>query len=122
MLTENQVFIILVILFAVRIYMAYKRSRRNKEDFETVCKNGQCFECKNKIYRDDYCYVGDVERKCPEGYILNNQTLLCNKNVINENKNYILEARPQMICKPNEIQVGNSCVLQPKYYFDPNYT
>jgi hypothetical protein len=119
MLTEYQTHIIIVVLLMVIIYMLYKK--QHTEDFETVCKNGQCFECANKVYRDDYCLVGDVDRKCPDGYFLNNNTLLCNKNVVNEQKNYVLEARPQMICNQNELQVGNSCVLQPKYYFDPNY-
>ena len=119
MLTENQINIIIGFLLLFIVYMLY--NKQNNENFETVCKNGQCFECANKVYRDDHCYVGEVQRKCPEGYILDNKTLLCNKNVINENKNYIFEARPEMVCKQNEIQIGDSCVLQPKYYFDPKY-
>tara|TARA_B110000971_G_C20028512_1_gene510164 strand:- start:2631 stop:2993 length:363 start_codon:yes stop_codon:yes gene_type:complete len=119
MLPKNETLIIFGVLLVFIIYVLY--NKQNEEGFETVCKNGQCLECPSKIYRNGYCYVGDVQRKCQDGYVLDNNTLLCNKNVTNENKSYVFNARPQMICKQDEIQVGNSCVLQPKYYFDPKY-
>jgi hypothetical protein len=119
MLTDSQTHII---IFVVLIIIVFFLNKKTRESFETVCKNGQCFECKNKVYRNDYCYVGKVTQKCPKKYKFNNSTSLCDKNIVNENKKYIFTARPNMVCKNNELQLGKSCVLQPKYYFDPKYT
>lgn len=118
MLTDTQSNIVIIFLLVVIVFLLFKKN----ESFESTCKNGQCFECKNKIYREDYCYAGPVNRVCPNGYKLNNETLLCDKIVENENKHYTVTARPNYTCSKDQMQVGDACVTQPNYYFDPKYT
>jgi hypothetical protein len=105
----------------VIIFLLYNKNIEN-EGFETVCKNRQCFECPDKVYREDYCYAGPVQRVCPDGYTLDENHLLCVKTVTNENKDYQFNARPEMMCGPDQLQVGDACVTQAKYYFDPHFS
>lgn len=118
MLTDTQSNIVIIFLLVVIVFLLFKRS----ENFESTCKNGQCFQCKDKVYREDYCYAGPVARVCPDGYKLNNTTLLCDKIVQNEHKDYTVTARPTFVCGKDQIQLGDSCVIQATYYFDPKYT
>jgi hypothetical protein len=116
MLTESQMnIIIIVLLFTIVVLLLTKN-----ENFNTTCKNGQCFECKDDNYRNNYCYQKPVTRVCPDGYQLNTETLMCDKTVVSENKLYTVTARPTYTCDENQIQVGDSCVTEAKYYFKNN--
>jgi hypothetical protein len=115
-LSENKVEIIIIVLLSIVIFLMFKP---NKDGFQNLCKNGQCFNCKGKIYRGEYCYENKVDRKCPNGYILDNITNLCKKKVHNEKKTYEITARPEMVCNNDHIQIGDACVSDATYYFDP---
>jgi hypothetical protein len=115
-LSENKIEIVIIVLLSIIIYLMFKP---NQDGFQNLCKNGQCFNCKGKIYRGEYCYENKVERKCYNGYTLDDKTKLCKKKIHNEKKTYEVTAPPRMICKNDNIQIGNTCVSNPIYYFDP---
>lgn len=118
MLTENQMHGVIIFLLFVVIYFLFKR-----EKFTSECKNRDCYECSKsqEVYRNQYCLDNKVQRICPDGYKLDNDTNLCIKKVINENKVYEFEAPANRVCDDNEIQVGDVCVTHANHYFDPKY-
>jgi hypothetical protein len=111
--TDETTHIIIIILLCVIIYLLYNQQR---DGFETVCKNGLCTECNNKIVRDNYCYSKPVTNTCPDGYTLDDN--MCSKQVTHENKEYTITVRPDKSCDVNELRIGNMCVTQAKQYFE----
>jgi len=123
MLSENKINMIIISLLLIIIVILINNSIKNRETFDTQCNNGQCFTCSNNHnYRKQYCSDNPVTRICPDGYTLNNDTKLCDKKVMYENKEYIKTARPLMECNKNELQIGDTCVTDSQYTFDPKYT
>lgn len=108
---NDNIHIVIVILLLMIIFSLLKK----KESFEKVCKLGQCFECDNKIFRDEYCFNSEAKKICPVGYTLDNN--ICKKTVTNEFKNYEFTAPPEKKCPDNTIILGNDCVVPAKYTF-----
>uniref|UniRef100_A0A6C0DAS0 Uncharacterized protein n=1 Tax=viral metagenome TaxID=1070528 RepID=A0A6C0DAS0_9ZZZZ len=111
---NDNIHIIIIMLLLIIIFSLMQK----KEPFEKVCKMGQCFECDNKVFRDEYCFNSIAKKICPDGYTLEEHTSLCKKTVTNELKDYEFTAPPEKICPDNTIILGNDCVTPAKYTFD----
>jgi len=125
MLTDTQYNFVIISLVITIIILLFSK----KELFQQVCSFGQCNTCSGDVYRKNFCYSSPVIRTCPQAisdpsnnYKLNNNTLLCDRTIMSEKKEYIDTVRPIFSCPEGQQILGESCVTLSISTFDPNYT